>query len=89
MVVSSSVFLFVSTYDLITLSKSIGRFIYNGLLLTPVLMVLFSYLTYDQNDIILQDYCGLVFLTQSIVYAIITAKMIVFAMAKADQYSII
>lgn len=62
MVLSSFVFLIVSTSELITLSKTASKFVNNIFLLFPVLMVLGSYLTYDQTDIILQDYAGLVFL---------------------------
>ena len=53
MILSSFVFLIVSSIEIINLSKTISKLLYNVLLLTPVLMVLGSYLTFDQNDIIL------------------------------------
>lgn len=39
MIISSSVFLVVSTIELIKLSKTVSKFLYNMLLLVPVLMV--------------------------------------------------
>ena len=89
LLLSSSVFLVVSSFEIVKLSKSLLAILHNILLLFPVVLVVASYLTYDQTDIVLQDYASLVFVTQSIVYAIITAKMIVCAMARTRQYSIL
>jgi hypothetical protein len=83
----SSIFLVVSSLEIITLSKSPLRLFKNIALLTPVFLTSFSYLTFDQSDIVLQDYAAIWFFTQSLIYAIITAKLIVCAMAKAN-YSV-